>query len=69
MDTISIVILAAILLIIYRVFTKNNLVFKKRGIEFEHPTLLFGNMLNSFLGNESDQATFKYLYEKFDREK
>lgn len=69
MDAVSIIILAALLLIFYKLFTKNFLVFKKRGIEFEHPTLLFGNMLNSFLGNETDQATFKYLYEKFDREK
>lgn len=69
MDAVSIVIVAALLLITYKLLTKNFLVFKKRGIEFEHPTLLFGNMLNSFLGNETDQATFKYLYEKFDREK
>lgn len=43
--------------------------FKNRGVEFEAPKIFFGNMLDIFLGRESEATMIENLYEKFSREK
>lgn len=61
-------LIAALVLSIYS-FTYRNNKFSLRGIEYQKPTIFFGNMLDVFLGKESEAATFENLYEKFSREK
>lgn len=49
--------------------TRHNNFFKRRGVEFEKPTLFFGNLFGVFLDGESEASVIEYLYEKFSREK
>lgn len=60
---------ALIGLLTYKLLTKNFQTFKQRGVEFEKPAFFFGNMLNCFLGSETERDTMKFLYEKHNREK
>jgi cytochrome P450 family 9 len=67
--TVCLLFLAIAIGYIFLLLTKNNDVFKKRGVEFEEPRLFFGNMLSVFTGKESEISLIESLYEKFSREK
>lgn len=66
---ISLSLLGALVLCICRFLSKHNNFFKERGVEFEKPTIFFGNMFGCFMGWESEASVFDGLYEKFSREK
>lgn len=62
-------LIVIVVLCIYIFLTRNDDCFKKRGVEFEKPKIFFGNMLNVFIGFETESSLFEYMFEKFSREK
>ncbi|CRK88205.1 CLUMA_CG001986, isoform A [Clunio marinus] len=49
--------------------TRDKKLFELRGVEFDKPTIFFGNLWNVFRDIESEREVFERLYEKYDREK
>lgn len=63
-------LIAFVLFFAYKFFTKQNEIFKQRGVAFEKPTFFFGNMfVDLIMGTEGEPTIFKHLYERFSREK
>lgn len=67
--TVCLLCLAIVIGFILLLLTRNNDVFKKRGVEFEEPRIFFGNMFGVFTGKETESTLIESLYEKFSREK
>lgn len=68
-SAVFISLLMILLLSIYKYLTRNDNFFRRRGVEFEKPKIFFGNMLDVFLGRETEAALFEHLYDMFSREK
>lgn len=66
---IELALFLLVLLVIYKFLTRNDDFFKKRGVKFEKPSLLFGNLLPMFTGRETGMSLFENIYKKFDDEK
>lgn len=72
MEVSSIVLISLIVFVIaciHKVLTINHDVFKNRGVEYEKPKLIFGNMFAVFIGKLKEDELLKTIYEKFSREK
>lgn len=65
----SLLLISAVIFVIYKYLRRNDDFFKKRGVKYEEPTLLFGNMFELFTSNSNGLAVFQKLYKKFQNEK
>jgi hypothetical protein len=62
-------LIVCVIACIYKLLTKHNDVFKNRGVEYEKPTIFFGNMFSVFMGKMKETELFEHFYDKFSREK
>lgn len=62
-------IFAAILIGVYKYLTRNNDFFEIRGVKFEKPTIIFGNVLGLFTGRDDCVSVLGRPYEKFKDQK
>jgi hypothetical protein len=62
-------ILVVLLWALLRFLKKDFDIFEKRGVKFEQPVIIFGNMFKAAMGKESFANLFQRLYDKFYSEK
>ena len=70
MDTLFFLVVAVFFsVIIYKFLTRNFNIFEQRGVKFETPKIIFGNLWKVCLGKETAVNAFQYFYDKFENEK
>lgn len=67
----SLLLISAVIFAIYKYLRRNDDFFKKRGVKYAEPTLLFGNMFGLFTSESKSNglSVFQELYNKFRNEK
>lgn len=69
MSAIFLLLTVIFALCAYKLLTRKHDVFKLRGVEYQKPVVVFGNMFDAFVWGESLESVIGILYEKFSREK
>ena len=69
MALIEILLTLTVLYAGYKYLTKNNEFFKKRGVKYVEPTLLFGNMFGLMTGRLNGWTVLEEIYNNFKNEK